>query len=253
MKISINIPSYKKEIVKTLKFLPSAKVWIDESEFEKYQRNNKGVNLISVKSGIQGNLCRIRNYIIDQEFKNGADVVLLLDDDLNGLYQYRFKNGFAYNRHKLDEDEIYQLLEKYSILCDDFGFKFWGVNPIAMPLAFRYFSPFSTVAYIGGPFQCILKGNDLRYDEKLHLKEDYDYTLQNLNKYRGALRVNSIFYECDQNESRGGCAVVRNIEKEKEQFLLLQNKWGGKIIKKDITTKKSYDINPIMKSPIKGI
>lgn len=51
----------------------------------------------------------------------------------------------------------------------------------------------------------------------------------------------------------GGCAVVRNIEKEKEQFLLLQNKWGSKIIKKDIITKKSYDINPIMKSPIKGI
>lgn len=204
MKISINIPSYKKEKIKTLKFLPSAKVWIYESEFEKYQKNNKGANLISVKSGIQGNLCRVRNYIIDQEFKNGADVVLLLDDDFNGLYQYRFKNGFAYNRHKLNEDEIYSLVEKYSILCDDFGFKFWGVNPISMPLAFRYFSPFSTVAYIGGPFQCILKGNDLRYDEKLHLKEDYDYTLQNLNKYRGALRVNSIFYECDQNESRGG-------------------------------------------------
>ena len=133
MKISINIPSYKKEKIKTLKFLPSAKVWIDESEFEKYQRNNKGANLISVKSGIQGNLCRIRNYIIDQEFKNGADVVLLLDDDINGLYQWRFKNGFAYNRHKLNEDEIYSLIEKYSILCDDFGFKFWGVNPIAMP------------------------------------------------------------------------------------------------------------------------
>ena len=133
-----------------------------------------------------------------------GDIDLKLDDDLRGLYQWRFKDGFAYNKHKLNEDEIYSLLEKYSILCDDFGFKFWGVNPITMPLAFRYFSPFSTVAYIGGPFQCILKGNDLRYDEKLHLKEDYDYILQNLNKYRGALRVNSIFYECDQNESRGG-------------------------------------------------
>ena len=56
-----------------------------------------------------------------------------------------------------------------------------------------------------------------------------------------------------KTKAGGGCAVVRNIEKEKEQFLLLQNKWDGKIIKKDITSKRQYDINPIMKSPIKGI
>ena len=51
----------------------------------------------------------------------------------------------------------------------------------------------------------------------------------------------------------GGCATYRNLQREKEQFKLLQDKWGNKIIKKDKNSKKNYDINPILKSPILGV
>ena len=99
---------------------------------------------------------------------------------------------------------------------------------------------------------------DLRFDESLPLKEDYDFTLQNLNKYRIALRVNKFYYKTKQAEQVGGCATYRNIEREKEQFLLLQKKWGSSIIKRDkkdrsnkSDKKKNYDINPILSVPIK--
>lgn len=92
------------------------------------------------------------------------------------------------------------------------------------------------------------------------LKEDYDMTLQQCNKYRGCLRLNFGFYNCKQSKQAGGCATYRNYEKESEQLNLLQKKWGKKIVKIDKTKNnnqkkesKILDYNPIIKIPIKGI
>ena len=46
---------------------------------------------------------------------------------------------------------------------------------------------------------------------------------------------------------------MRNLKKEKQQFFHLQKKWGKDVIKRDKGSKKSFDFNPIMKVPIKGV
>jgi len=114
-------------------------------------------------------------------------------------------------------------------------------------------TPFNTTAYIGGPFQVILKDNILRYDEDLPLKEDYDFTLQNMHKYNGCLRVNFLCYDVKQAEQSGGCATYRNNDREKQQFIALQKKWGNKIIREDTKSKRNFDFNPKLISPIKGV
>ena len=106
------------------------------------------------------------------------------------------------------------------------GYRFWGVNCVLDPKAYRQTTPFNTTKYVGGPFQCHLR-NGIRYDESLPLKEDYDMTLQHLMMYRGALRLNMYYYIiCDQANSVGGCAVKRNIARERQQFDALRRKWG---------------------------
>lgn len=156
MKISINCPSYKRPKVETLDYLPFCKVWVDNKEYEEYIKNNVGFekNIIAVPDGVQGNLCRIRNYILDKEFENGYDVVLIIDDDMKGVYYFENENGYAYNRKIVKSDEFLEFIEKYSLLCDEFGFKFWGLNCNQDCLSYRQYSPFSTCSYIGGPFQC---------------------------------------------------------------------------------------------------
>jgi sensor c-di-GMP phosphodiesterase-like protein len=127
--------------------------------------------------------------------------------------------------------------------------------------SYRENAPFSTVSYIGGPFQVFLKGNEIYYDERLPLKEDYDMTLQQLNKYRVVLRANKFFYSVKQSEQAGGCATYRNLEREKKQLEMLQKKWGKKIVRIDNNNrshnlkkeKTKIDYNPIIKPPIKGI
>ena len=255
MKIEICIPSYKRPKVKTFDYIKNLKIYIDESEREDYIKENQDIEnkLILLKNGIQGNVARVRNYILNDN--KDADVVVIMEDDVNYIGYYE-----NLKLHKLNEKELFNFIEKYSILCEDFGFKLWGVNLNSDPQCYREYSPFSTNSVILGPFCCFLKGNKTRYDENLPLKEDYDIALQNLNEYRGILRVNKAHYVCEQSTNKGGCASYRNLQKEQEQLLLLQKKWGTKIVKIDNADKshksnktKKIDYNPIIKIPIKGI
>ena len=67
----------------------AVKVYVDGKEFEEYKKYNPEGNIIRCADGVQGNLCRVRNYILNEEFKNGADVVMIIDDDMEGLYLWQ--------------------------------------------------------------------------------------------------------------------------------------------------------------------
>lgn len=260
MKISCCIPSYKRPIVKTLEYLPYCKVFVDESEYDIYKKENPNGIIVPCKSGIQGNVSRVRNYILDTEFHNGADAVCIMDDDILNISRFvpDEKTNFGYNTKIINEDQFINFIEHYTLLCDDFGYKLWGVNCNKDSLSYRQSCPFSTTSVILGPFSVHLN-NPIRYDEALPLKEDYDLAIQHLNKYRGVLRVNSVHYDCLQSENTGGCATYRNRKREMEQFELLQKKWGSDIVRIDKSNKghsnkrKLFDYNPIIKVPIKGV
>lgn len=257
--ISICCPSYKRPKVETLEYIPFCKVYVDETEFDDYVKKNPKAKIIKCGKGIQGNLCRVRNYILKNEFENGAFAVIIVDDDMEGLYLWEGQKNFSVKKRKIATEELLGFFGKYSVICDELGFKFWGGNCNQDSMSYMTYSPFSFSKYIGGPLQCFIKGNECFYDERLPLKEDYDMTLQQCNKYRGCLRLNFLTYNVKQSEQTGGCAHYRNYLKEKQQFELLQKKWGSKIVREDKSNKgrtskiKMFDYNPIIKVPIKGI
>ena len=260
MRISVNAPSYKRpDKVLTLDYLPFCRIWVDCKEYDAYKESYPSADIVSCPDGVQGNLCRIRNYILDEEFKRGMDVVLIIDDDLSAIRYYKQEDGFGYVPVTVEAAGFMTFLEKYSLIAKELGAKFWGLNCNSDPMAYRHNTPFSTISYIGGPFQCFLKGNRCRYDENLPLKEDYDMTLQQLNLERVVLRVNAYHYICKQSENVGGCATYRNRDREKAQLEALKAKWGGQIVKVDTSNKgrsekvKRLDYNPIIKVPIKGV
>lgn len=259
MKISVCCPSYKRPLVETLKYIPYCKVYVDKNEYSEYISKNKGANIVCCDDGIQGNLCRVRNYILKKEFEGGADVVIIVDDDMEGIYRWIKKDNNGKEKVKIETDDLMSVFEKYSQMCMDLGYKFWGMNCNQDAMSYREYNPFNFSKYIGGPFQAFINGNECMYDERLPLKEDYDMTIQQCNKYRGCLRVNFLTYNVKQSKQAGGCASYRNMKKEAEQFRLLQRKWGDRIVKYDNSNKgrskkqKVFDYNPIVKIPIKGI
>ena len=254
MKVSLTAPSYKRPRVKTLDVFPSTRIYVAESELDDYiAANPEGSDIVAVPDRVQGNLCRVRNYILDTEFKQGADAVCIIDDDMTCIYRWTRNGTFGYERRKLTDPELHEMIEVYSELCREWGYRFWGLNPgMTNAKSYRQMTPFNTTKYIGGPFQVHLK-NPIRYDERLNLKEDYDMTMQHLRRYRGALRLNMYSYDCKQAEQEGGCAQQRNTDEERRQFELLQRKWGSKIFRADRSSKREFDFNPIMKSPLKGV
>ena len=259
MKVSVNSPSYKRPGgVDLLKYLPWCRIWVCETEAEDYQRANPGAEVVAVPVGVQGNLCRIRNYILDREFERGMDAVCLMDDDIRRI-EY-FEQG---RRNRLPADDILDWLVRYSVLARELGARLWGVNVNRDGQSYKAFAPFSMLTYIGGPFSVHLP-NPIRYDERLALKEDYDLTLQHLNRFRRVLRLNKFYYIVKQGASGtgqvGGCAGFRNVQREMELMKLLQKKWGTRIVRTDNNERnhssrkrRRFDINPVMKVPIRGI
>ena len=86
---------------------------------------------------------------------------------------------------------------------------------------------------------------ELRYDENIPLKEDYDFWLQSIRKYRKTLRFQSYHYMVDHINKTGGVVSYRTKQREEEQNKLLQKKWGSRVVKYDITKS----INPRVHIP----
>lgn len=246
MKIKIYAPSYgRPEKAKTQIIYPFIKLVVCESQVEEYKKN--GNNIVVCPDSAQGNLCRVRNWILDNLFDDN-DCIIIVDDDCSYIGYWNNKKQYRFNKKNLLE-----FCEKSALLCRELNYNFFGLNCVTDKGAYKEYTPFGFTKYIGGPFQGHLKDSTLRYDEELSLKEDYDMTLQHIYKYGGCLRINYAHYNVKQAEQIGGCATYRNLEEEKRQFKALQYKWGKDIVIKDKQSKRSFDFNPILKIPINGV
>lgn len=248
-------PSYRRaDLVITHHLLPRLTYVVAESEAEDYRK--RGLRVWAVPDKVQGNVARIRNYILDQA---PTKRLMLVDDDIKRIGRM---SATSKKIVILAPHEIEHHFAAAFQLCADGGFRFWGVNILPDRKAYKANTPFSFTSPILGPVQGF-NNLDLRYDESLPLKEDYDLSLQVLNKYRRVLRINFLCYFCHQNEITGGCAANRTIEREKEQLRKLREKWGSRIVRidrgsaaksnKNTTAKTVHDLNPIIKAPIPGV
>tara|TARA_Y100001938_G_C8087378_1_gene432876 strand:+ start:986 stop:1729 length:744 start_codon:yes stop_codon:yes gene_type:complete len=247
--MNIYAPSYKRANgVKTHKIIPDIIYCVHEFEAQEYI--DKGYNVEIMPDAIKGNIARVRNYILENYVK---DKGLVIDDDIEGLKIWDWEEGLPSVK---DIDDIEEFIEQGFNLCEEFGCRLWGINILGDKGSYREYTPFSLKNTISGSFMGFLN-NDLRFDETIPLKEDYDYSIQNCNRYRKLLRINYAHMIKKDHKNRGGCADYRTLDREVEQLKLLQKKWGKRIVKNDTTQrgkkKKGFDINPIVKIPINGI
>jgi hypothetical protein len=260
MKITICTPSYKKpEYVSVLRYVPETLIFVCETEIEDYKKINPEANFKVCKKGIQGNIARIRNHILETGFGEGADAVCMMDDDIQylGYHQNR-------KREKMSPDYFKAWLLKNTYMAREWGCYLWGVNLNQDKQSYREYTPFSLTSIILAPF-CVHLKSPIRYDERFTLKDDYDFSLQHLNTYRRNLRLNKYFYVSNMAGSgsgqTGGTSTYRNLKRERDQVALLKKKWGESIVKLDSgksrshSTKKkvNFDINPIISEPIRGV
>lgn len=210
------------------------------ASFEADEYRNQGLKVLECPDEVQGNIARVRNWILDNN--EDADMVVIMDDDISNLTYYDEQKLYEMN-----ELEVLEFFEEVLILLEDSGYYYGGLQVNTDKGAYREHSPFNFIAYIPSPVQFFRKGNALRHDEEIPLKEDYDMTLQQLYRYGGVLRMNKYSRICKQASNTGGCSLYRNSDEELSQLKTLQRKWGRDVVKMDSRSKKGFDFNPVLK------
>ena len=240
--ISVYIPTSRRwDTMTTQRLYPSSIIVCPESQLDMYSKYHPTMKILSCPDDVEGNIARKRNWIKRQ---CETPYFVMMDDDLESINVLE-----DMKRKKLSTPEIEELFVTGFTMMEDLGTVLWGLNVNPDPVCYRENIPFKLLAPILGPFTAQKNDKDIWYDERLSLKEDYDFSLQVLHKYHKILRFNKYNYLANHIKNDGGCTDYRTKSREEEQNELLQRKWGRNIVRYDM--KKS--INPILKIPYKGI
>lgn len=236
----IYIPSYKRAgICKSPYFLKQAVLCVAKSEADEYRAKHEN-KVLEIPDELNGKgMATIRQWIVDNAFD---DKVLMIDDMVEGIGYYEAKKAYEFS-----EQQVYDLHDEGFRMAREVGTCLWGMNLLQDKQAYREYSPFSLSSVVLGTFMAVIR-NPLKFDVNLGLKEDFDYSLQVLNKHRKILRFNKYHYKVKHIIGQGGCRSYRTKEKEDQQKEAFIRKWGSKIVK-----FKDGDLNPIVTIPITGI
>ena len=234
------IPSYKRpEKVLTRYVFPYATIVVSESEEDEYRKNY--IDPIEVlPDKVQGNISRVRNWILDNI---EDDDIVMVDDDLVGF------GYFEKGEEHIVSDPL--MLEEFMRngfeISEDLGVHLWGVNLQSDPKFYREYTPISFLSPVLACFTAHRKP-ELRYDESLSLNEDYDFFLRNISRYHKCLRFNKWHYKVIHFTNEGGVNSYRTMDLEKRQSEIMIKRWGN-IVRYNF----NKSVNPVLHVPIKGV
>jgi hypothetical protein len=166
-----------------------------------------------------GTLTQSRNAALDMAFNENKICVQLSDD----LIKVTTNKNFLAKKQVDIDFAINQLVNVFQKVN---GVYLMGIPPTS--------NDFFAKSLISKNTFCIgdmlfVKPNDLRFDTSLTLKEDYDYTLQHLNKYQNSFRYQKYLFEFEHYKNKGGAVDYRTEQEEQKNIKILFAKWGNKI------------------------
>ncbi len=175
-----------------------------------------------------GKLLQSRNFALEHAFAENKICVQISDDIKKVVVNKNFGEP--------KQIELDYAIEKIVILFKQVkGIKLLGIPPTN--------NHFFAKTIVSKNTFCIgdvmfIKPNELRFDEQLTLKEDYDYTLQHIKRY-GTIRYQEFLFEFQHYSNKGGAVDIRNDKEEQRNIMILKNKWGDKI---RLNTKRKNEI-----------
>lgn len=209
----------------TNKILPNlGTFFVPESEVHQY-KNIK--NIVGVPNNVHG-ITQTRNWILKNT--NERDVVFIDDDAKNVGYTKMLE----YSSQKIDiKDEgfwVEQFLLAFD-LCEQMGYKMWGVKTEAAPRSVHPYKPILTRTYLTASCMGMINDGEFYFDETYKVKEDYEICLRHIKKYGGVLGIRYLHWENEHWTTDGGCKDYRTISIEKEAIRKLHYQYPNMIRK----------------------
>jgi hypothetical protein len=186
--------------------------FVGHSDFDAYA----DAGAVVVTSGA---LCESRNAALELAFHSNA-LCVELSDDLTRI------QVAVQGTNKLVAKDV-PFKEAVALVLEGMrqtGAKLGGAAPTSNPFYANVERPVHPSAFIVGDFIAVAPC-DLRFDEDMTLKEDYDYTLQHLMKYGTVARRNDVLMTFLHRKNVGGAVEVRTPELEQANIAMLKAKW----------------------------
>lgn len=205
-----NVPAMQEQVGPAAWYVPDA----DVSEYEA-----QGAATV-VGCGAYGNLSASRNAALQDAFALNKPCVQT-DDDLTKLERvFSPAHSKPIKFHRAVTLMIDRLQQT--------PYKLGSVAPTTN--RFFYTKPVSTRVFCIASL-CVVLPDDIRFDEAIPLKEDYDFTLQHVAQHGGVVRSNDILASYKHYKNAGGAVGYRSDKTEQTAIAILQRKWGNAVRK----------------------
>lgn len=149
-----------------------ASVYVRADQVQDY----KNAGWVDVRVG--GGLCEAKNMAL-RDAEADMKWCLILSDDITKFSKIITKG----ERNYYEFTSFRVLLKEMASRMVEFDCMLGGLPPVNNPLFFNPEKKNIFSRFIIGDFNLIRPGSDIRFDEEMKLKEDYDFTLQYLLQY----------------------------------------------------------------------
>lgn len=210
--MKICIPSSNRPFNCTSSFIENAIIFVPKGQGKNYRQNY--ANEV-VECDVKG-ITPTRNFILD--YFKGERIVMLDDDVMECGY---FENGRRINLKGSEHTDLWNKIFRDCFdVADGFGFDIFGIDTSGSKLRSFVFAPFKFSGGINGSCLGIIE-NGYRFDEKLIVKEDFDFILKSYYRNKGFLKANYFYWRTKHWNNKGGCVDYRTnkIEHECTQIL----------------------------------
>ena len=193
---------------------PEATLVVASDEVELYTKY--GMEIMSYPKTWEGDSI-VRNMLMD---KFPDDILLLCDDDMDACVGI-----VSAPTIKLDHDDMIQLVVNTANEAECIGAKIFGWATMPRPMYCNQLDPVSLSGWVGGIYG-VLPQQKNRFDLDIRLRDDADFTLQQLLTSRVVYRDNRFCFTGITDRNLGGLAIYKTEERMEKEQVYLKQKWG---------------------------
>lgn len=150
--------------------------------------------------------------------------IVLIDDDVSAITKLSLDWA---KLEKIENEKIDKFFEKTFLIMDRYGFKYGWVYPISNSFFMAHSTSFSS--FVRSTLSFHIVNDKCKRDTNITDMCDYDMTLQNMEHFGWALRLNYYAVVSNYATYKWGCQTYRSSEVRVENIAKLQKKRPWKI------------------------
>lgn len=175
-------------------------------------------------------LCAARNAALRAAFIRELPCVQM-SDDIKGFIRAEEREDSTPLTHRYQrvEERLMTVVQDLQTTARETGARLVGVSATDSLIFYDHTKPTSLRNFILGDFMYITP-SEPTFDERMELKEDYDFTAQHMVHYGIVARRNMWILKAQHRTNAGGAVARRTLALEEQTIAYLQNKWGTAIM-----------------------